>query len=245
MGSILKIEQRGLVTLFTFDNPAKRNCISQATAKHLQAALKEFDASSQRVAVFTGGGEEAFTAGADLRDVPEFWRIAPGVGFRTDKPLIAAVSGHCIGAGMTLTAMCDLAVAAENSVFAYPEARLGLSQGFMSGLVNRIPQKVAMVVLLLGRKLDARRAYEVGLINEVTPNGRHLARALELADEVAAAAPKVVRLLKHFANRALPGGPSEEYARVFQRLEEVRLSEDCQEGFAASREKRAPVFHYQ
>lgn len=245
MSSTLKIEQHGLVTVFTFNNPAKRNCISQTTAKHLQSAFQEFDRSDQRVAIVTGEGQEAFTAGADLREVPEFWRIAPGVGFKTDKPIIAAVSGYCIGAGMTLTAMCDLAVAAENSVFAYPEARLGLSQGFMSGVVNRIPQKVAMEVLLLGHKLSAQRAYDVGLINEVTPNGEHLARALELAEEIAASAPKVVRLLKRFASRALPGGPSEEYARVLQELEEVRLSEDCQEGFAASREKRAPAFRDQ
>ncbi|WP_454725164.1 MULTISPECIES: enoyl-CoA hydratase/isomerase family protein [Cupriavidus] len=240
--SCLKIEAHGPVTVFTIDNAAKRNVISQATALDLQRAFAEFDRSAQRVAIITGAGDEAFTAGADLNDIPEFWRCTPGAGIATDKPIIAAAAGWCIGGGITLLGMCDLAVAADNTRFMYPEARLGFTQGFITGIAARIPQKVAMEIMLLGRTLDARRAYEVGLVNQVVPVGQQLAVALEMAHEIAAHAPLVVRTIKRFVHELLPASPAESYARTLQQLDAMRLSEDVREGQQAFREKRPPNF---
>ncbi|MBT2304833.1 enoyl-CoA hydratase/isomerase family protein [Variovorax paradoxus] len=241
--TLLKVEKRGPVTIFTIDNAAKRNVISQATALALQRAFVEFDADSdQRVAIITGAGDEAFTAGADLNDIPEFWRCTPGAGISTDKPIIAAIAGWCIGGGLTLTATCDLAIAAENTKFLYPEAKIGLTQGFITAIAARIPQKVAMEIMLLGRQMDATRAYEVGLINQVVPTGRQLEVALAMAEEIAGMAPLVIRTIKRFVGQIIPQSPSEIYARTLQQLEAIRTSSDLEEGQRAFKEKRAPRF---
>ncbi|MBT2326874.1 enoyl-CoA hydratase/isomerase family protein [Variovorax paradoxus] len=241
--TIVKVEKHGAVTIFTIDNAAKRNVISQATALALQGAFVEFDADpDQRVAIITGAGDEAFTAGADLNDIPEFWRCTPGAGINTDKPVIAAIAGWCIGGGLTLTATCDLAVAAENTKFLYPEAKIGLTQGFITAIAARIPQKVAMEIMLLGRQMNATRAYEVGLINQVVPTGRQLEVALGMAEEIAAMAPLVIRTIKRFVGQIIPPSPSELYARTLQQLEAIRTSSDLEEGQRAFKEKRAPRF---
>jgi enoyl-CoA hydratase/carnithine racemase len=240
--SLLKVENHGPVTVFTIDNAAKRNVISQATAIDLQRAFAEFDRSDQRVAVITGAGDEAFTAGADLRDIPEFWRCTPGAGIATDKPIIAAAAGWCIGGGITLVAMCDLAVAAENTKFSYPEARLGFTHGFITGIAARIPHKIAMEVMLLGRTFDAQRAHAAGLVNEVTPTGKQLEVALGMANEIAQCAPLVVRTIKRFVGQILPQTPSEQYARTLQQLDALKHSADFAEGQQAFREKRPPRF---
>lgn len=241
--SCLRVEPRGAVAVFTIDNASRRNVISQATALDLQRAFAEFAADpSQRVAVITGAGDDAFTAGADLNDIPEFWRCTPGAGIVTDKPIIAAIAGWCIGGGITLTATCDLAVAAENTKFFYPEAKIGLTQGFITAIAARIPQKVAMEIMLLGRQMSAQRAYEVGLINQVTPTGKQLEVALAMADEIAGMAPLVIRTIKSFVSQIIPPSPSEQYARTLQQLEAIRNSEDLKEGQKAFKEKRPPRF---
>jgi enoyl-CoA hydratase/carnithine racemase len=241
--SCLQVEKRGAVTIFTIDNAAKRNALSQATALDLQRRFAEFDADpDQHVAVITGAGDDAFTAGADLNDIPEFWRCTPGAGIQTDKPIIAAVAGWCIGGGITITATCDLAVAAENTRFSYPEARIGLTQGFITALAARIPQKVAMEIMLLGRQMDAQRAYEVGLVNQVVPVGKQLDTAVDMAQEIAAMAPLVIRTIKRFVGQIIPPSPSEIYAKTLQQLEAIRLSEDLEEGKRALKEKRKPNF---
>jgi enoyl-CoA hydratase/carnithine racemase len=240
--SHLKVEQRGAVSVFTIDNAARRNVISQATAVDLQRAFADFDASDQRVAILTASGDEAFTAGADLADIPEFWRCTPGAGISTDKPIIAAVAGWCIGGGITLVALSDLAVAAENTRFMYPEAKVGLTQGLIASMAARIPYKVAMEIMLLGRTMNAERAYQCGLVNQVVPTGTQLAVALEMAEEIARHAPLVLRTLKRFVNQMLPESPSFPYARTLQQIEAIRGSADLREGQLAFREKRPPNF---
>lgn len=243
MSSSLKVEKHGAVTVFTIDNAAKRNVLSQATALHLQQAFAEFDAADdQRVAVVTASGTEFFTAGADLADIPEFWRCTPGAGVRTDKPIIAAVAGWCVGGGITLVGMSDLAIAADNTRFMYPEAKIGLTQGLIASIAGRMPQKKAMEVMLLGRPFDAETAKAWGFINEVVPTGRHLETAMEWAQEISRHAPLVLRTLKRFVGEMLPESPSFQYARTLQQIDAIKDSEDLKEGMAAFREKRSPSF---
>ncbi|MGE4369430.1 MAG: enoyl-CoA hydratase/isomerase family protein [Burkholderiaceae bacterium] len=231
------------VTLVTINRPDRRNAISSLTAIELQQAFQAFDESpDQRVAVITGAGNDAFSAGADIEDIPELWRCLPTIGISTQKPIIAAVSGWCVGGGLIITMMSDLAVAAENAKFSYPEARLGLTQGMVAGLAGRIPHKAAMEILLLGKPMSAARAYDVGFVNRVAPNGQHVEAALEMARSMATMAPLVLKTLKKFVTQVIPAGPSEQYVRVKHELEVIANSDDFAEGVAAFKSKRAPQF---
>ena len=139
--------------------------------------------------------------------------------------------------------MSDLVVAADNAKFSYPEAKLGLTQGMIVAMAARIPHKIAMEVIMLARILEAKRAKEVGFINDVVPVGQHVDAALSMARELAGMAPLVLKTLKRFVtNSILPLGPSEQMARARRDLEVVSSSHDYQEGFASYKEKRTPVF---
>lgn len=240
--SVVTVEQRGLISLIRINRPDKLNAISSAVAIELQSAFCDFDASDQRVAIISAAGERAFTAGADVSDLPELWRCIPGVGFATDKPVIAVTSGWCVGGGVVLVMMCDLLVAAESTVFYYPEAKLGTTGGMISSLVTRMPHHLAMEMMLLGSKISAQRAYEVGFVNRLAPNGQHEAEALRIADELLDHAPLVLGTLKRLANEILPVGPIERMVTTSQAIAKVRASEDMQEGIRAYKEKRKPAF---
>lgn len=232
------------VTVIAINRPQRRNAISRATALELQAAFDAFDHDDeQRAAVLTGMGDDAFSAGADVTDLPELWRCVPTVGITTEKPIIAATAGWCVGGALVVAMMCDLIVAADNAQFSYPEAHLGFTGGMISGLAGRIPHHLAMEVMLLGRPLLAQRAYDVGFVNELAPKGRQVAQAVEMASSLAGMAPLVLRTLKRFVvGNVLVPGPSELMARAERDLRVVRDSKDTQEGFSAFREKRAPVY---
>ena len=243
MSTILVENFEDGVTLFTINRPERRNAICSKTAFALQQAFAEFDKSEQRVAVITGSGDLAFSAGADVNDVPELWRCIPTVGITTEKPVVAAIGGWCVGGALVLATMCDLIVAAENAHYSYPEAKLGLTHGMIAALVARIPHKVAMEIIMLAKPCDARRAYEVGMINEVVPTGSQVARALEMAREMAKMAPLVHKTLKRFiVNSVLPISPAEQMARARRDLDIVAKSEDFEEGWSSYLEKRKPVF---
>lgn len=230
-------------TVITINRPQRRNAICAQTAVELQQAFAAFDDSAQKVAIVTGSGDAAFSAGADVTNLPELWRCIPTVGITTEKPVIAAVAGHCVGGALVLTMMCDLMVAADNATFSYPEAALGFTGGMIASLAARIPHKVAMEMLLLCRSLNAQRAYEVGLVNEIVPVGRQVARAREMAREMVAFSPLVLRTLKRFVTEGvLPQGPSERMARAQRDLLVVRDSADAVEARQAFREKRKPRF---
>ena len=240
--SVVTTEQRGAVSIIRINRPERLNAISNAVAVELQQAFLAFDASDQRVAILSAVGERAFTSGADVNDLPELWRAIPGVGFRTDKPVIAATSGWVVGGGIVMVMMCDLMVSTEDTIFYYPEARIGVTGGMISSLVSRMPHKLAMEMMLLCSKIPASRAYEVGFVNRVVPNGMHEAEALAMAEQILDSAPLVIGALKRFSNEVMPTGPVERMVAVSQTLARVRDSEDLQEGIRAHKEKRKPNF---
>ena len=231
------------VTIITLNRPEKKNALNKKLIEELQDAFMTFDADNDRlVAVLTGAGNDAFSAGADLNDMPELWRGIPNVGSQTDKPVIAAVSGWCIGGAMVMAMMADMIVASESAKFYYPEAKVGFTGGIISGLVNRLPYHVAMEVILLCRTLEADRAYQLGFVNEVVPVGKQVEAAVAMADELATMAPLIHRTLKSFINDdVVRRSPSEQMARTLHKLNKLE-GYDKNEGFAAFREGRKPVF---
>ncbi len=241
--AVVAVEKLGAISVIRIDRPDKLNAISSAVAIELQQAFEGFERSEQRVAVLSAAGERAFSSGADVSDLPELWRCIPNVGFRSTKPIIAATSGWCVGGGIVMVMMCDLMVSAESTLFYYPEARLGLTGGMISSLVQRMPHKLAMEMMLLGSKVSAQRAYEVGFVNKVVPNGSHEQAAIAMATELLDAAPLVIETLKHLVNDVImPPGPVEQMVATSRQLARVRGSADLQEGLAAYREKRKPQF---
>ncbi|BBK31050.1 enoyl-CoA hydratase/carnithine racemase [Stella humosa] len=236
-------ESRDRVAIITINNPAKANSINADVALGLAAAWRRFNASDDRVAVVTGAGEKAFSAGADLDAPPELRRFMPGVGIKVEKPIIAAVSGWCVGGSVVLVQMCDLCIASETARFSYPEAKLGFTGGLISSLATRIPHKVAMEFILMGEPMTAQRAYEVGFVNKVVPAGQHLAEAEAWARKLAGMAPLVLTTLKRFVGEALPRGPSEQAGRALADIEAVWGSDDYREGLAAFKAKRPPDYN--
>jgi enoyl-CoA hydratase len=231
-------------TLITINREARRNAICGETALLLQQAFQDFERSpTQKAAVITGAGNEAFSGGADTGNFPELWRCIPTVGFETNKPIISAVGGWCVGGALVLSMMCDLTVAAENAKFSYPEARLGFTGGLIAGLAARIPHKVAMELMLLCCTLDAQRAYNVGLVNEVVPTGQQVPVTLKMAREMVEFSPLVLKTLKRFVtDGVLAHGPSEQSGRAQRALHEIKESEDAEEARSAVKEKRKAAF---
>ncbi|MGZ9019866.1 MAG: enoyl-CoA hydratase-related protein, partial [Rhodoplanes sp.] len=158
------------------------------------------------------------------------------------KPIVGAVAGWVVGGGLVLANQCDLLVAADNTTFLYPEAKVGFSGGLISSLATRIPHKVAMEVLLVGEALSVQRAYEIGFVNKIVPAGQQRQAALDYAHRIAANAPLVVQLLKRFADRTIPKGPSERVGLARREIDAVTASADAAEGLAAFRGKRPPTF---
>ena len=240
--SVVTVEEAGPVSIIRINRPDKLNAISSAVAVELQRAFQAFDGSAQRVAVLSAAGTRAFTVGADVNDLPELWRCIPNVGFKTKKPIVAATSGWVVGGGLVMVMMCDLMVSTEDTQFYYPEAKLGLTGGMISSLVKRMPHKLAMEAMLLGSKIPARRAYEVGFVNRVVANGTHEQEAIAIARELAEMAPLVLATLKGLVDEIIGAGPVERMVETSQALARVRGSADFAEGVAAFKEKRKPRF---
>ena len=191
----VRYERRGAAALITIDRPERRNAVDGPTAAALHDAYLRFEADAQaRVLVLTGAGGVAFCAGADLKAIetfggrltaPEgpmgFTRLTPS------KPTIAAISGFALAGGLELALWCDLRIATEDSRLGFPERRWGVP--LIDGGTQRLPRVVglgrALDIILTGRIMDAAEALAIGLVNELVAPGRHLERALELAEGLA------------------------------------------------------------
>src|SRR5262245_14312810 len=230
------------IALITIDRADKMNALNEDVIQGLRGAWQRFADSEERVAVLAAAGR-AFSVGADIKDAPrEMWQGVPSVGVELYKPVIAAVQGWCIGGAYVIVQMCDLVVAAENTVFKYPEAQVGFTGGLIASAAARLPHKVAMEFMLLGQDLSAQRAYEVGMVNRVVPNRTQRDAAMEYARILVRSAPLVVETLKRFSLATLNKSPAEAAALARQQLLSVRDSEDGAEGRRAFSEKRPPTF---
>lgn len=235
--------REGQIAVITLNRAERLNRLDAALVEGLYEAWHQFmrdDAA--RVAIVTGC-DKAFSAGADLKAVPhQLYRGIPGVGVEVDKPVIAAVSGWCIGGGMVITTMADILIATEDAKFSYPEVKIGFSGGLITTLATRIPHKIAMELLFLGETIDAQRAYEVGYVNKIVPGDALMSTSFEWANKIAANAPMPTRMLKRFVGATVPKGPTEIGGIARVQVDAVNASEDWQEGPKAFFEKRTPDF---
>src|SRR5919106_6795960 len=185
-------ERSGAAALVTIDRPGRRNAVDAQTAQLLRDSLARFEADDgARVMVLTGAGGVAFCAGADLQAMdleiehPQgpmgFTRVTPS------KPTIAAISGWCLAGGLEIALWCDMRIATEDSTFGLFERRWGvpLIDGGTQRLWRVVGMGRALELTLTGRAVQADEALRIGLANEVVPRGRHVERALELAERLA------------------------------------------------------------
>src|SRR4029079_9786737 len=232
------------IAVITIDKPERMNRIDADVVEGLHHAWHRFMGNEEdRVAVLTGAGDKAFSAGADLKSAPSnLYRPSPGGGVRVDKPVVGAVAGWVVGGAMVLTTMCDILVAADTTRFSYPEVKVGFTGGLITNIASRIPHKIAMELLLVGEPIDARRAYEVGYVNKVVPVAEPMPTALDYAKRIAAGAPMPSRALKRFVAEALPKGPTELAGIARAQTDTIFASQDWEEGRKAFAEKRAPDY---
>lgn len=233
----------------TINRPEARNAINQAVSEGLAEAWDRVEADDDiEVAVLTGAGEAAFSAGADLKEMaaraePRLpshivkGRLAEG---RVTKPVIAAVNGVAYAGGFNLVMQCDLCVAADHALFGIFEAKVGRGSPWASQLGWLIPPRVAIELLTTAAPISATRAYELGLVNRVVPASQLRSAVGELASAIAANAPLTVRAGKAmiWATAGLP--PSEAAAVAKEIYDPVYASDDAQEGPRAFAEKRSP-----
>lgn len=240
------IERVGLVRI---NRPKARNALNSTVLRELNDTLENFDADPQIGAIVITGDEIAFAAGADIKEmaeatavhmltrshIPQFDRIRS-----IHKPIIAAVSGWCLGGGNELAMACDMIIASETARFGQPEINLGVipGAGGTQRLTRAVGKAIAMEMVLNNRTLTAEEARQYGLVNRVVPVERYLEEALQLAAEIAARAPLAVRLGKEAINHAfesfLSDGLDDE-RRAFYLL---FASQDQKEGMQAFVEKR-------
>src|SRR4051812_35612509 len=196
MADEVTYERRGAAAVLTIDRPERRNAVDGPTADQLGEGFERFEADDDaRVLILTGAGEQAFCAGADLKNLeslgPRMESPHGPLGFtrRTpSKPTIAAISGWCLAGGLELALWCDLRIAAEGSTLGFPERRWGVP--LIDGGTQRLPRLVGLArgldIILTGRMVEAQEALGIGLLTEVVAPGRHLERALEIAERLAA-----------------------------------------------------------
>ena len=196
MTNEVRYERVGAAAVLTIDREHRRNAVDAATAERLREGLDAFEADDDaRVLVLTGAGEVAFCAGADLKAIETFGQRlddpAGPLGFTRltpTKPTIAAIGGWCLAGGMELALWCDLRIASESSTLGFPERRWGVP--LIDGGTQRLPRIVglgrALDLILTGRLVGADEALAMGLLTEVVAAGQHLARALEIAEGLAA-----------------------------------------------------------
>lgn len=250
----------GGVATITFNRPAKRNAITDAMSVRLVACLERVRTDGDiRVAVLTGAGG-AFSAGADLRQRAEVGGgrakdisaaavvdAALAVEWSTmtvEKPLIAAVDGYCLAAGMEIALACDIRICSPSARFGLPE----ITRGFFAGgggpqrLARAIPQSQAMEIILTGDPIDADLALRCGLVSRIVPADELMTSARALADRIAGHAPLAVRAAKETARAALDQ-PLADSLRLGQSLRWIiGQTEDAKEGPRAFIEKRAPSY---
>ena len=244
------------VATVTIDRPDVLNAIDLATEAELQRIWTDLEQRRDvRVVVLTGAGERAFCVGADMKNPStsglEYWARARPGGFggialrdSLNLPVIARVNGFALGGGFEMVLGCDIVVACEEASFGLPEPLVGRLplDGGMTLLQRQIPHRLAMGMLLTGQRINAARALDWGLINEVTPRAGLDAAVARWVAQILACAPLSVQAIKQVVRATGSIPPAQAQSMRLPALVAALQSEDSQEGVRAFQEKRKPAW---
>ncbi|WP_148573831.1 enoyl-CoA hydratase/isomerase family protein [Nocardioides caldifontis] len=244
-------EAKDQVATITINRPESHNALSAEVRDGLRSSFQRFEADDEvRVAVLTGAGGKAFCAGGDLKEMManrsqnlgRDFVVMPGRNEVVEKPWIAAVSGHAVGGGVLYTMLADMAIASTTAKFKMPEAMISRGAPWSVALAQQLPSKVWFEMAVTGRTVDAERALQVGLVNQVVEPEELLDTALEVAGRIARSAPLTVHATKKSIRAAAEMGMSAAWDVADEYFDRVYSSEDAVEGPRAWVEKRDPVW---
>jgi len=252
MGEFCRVEKEGRLTIVTIERPDVMNALHPPGNFELAEAFDDFATDPEQwVAIITGAGDRAFSAGNDLKYQASGGKMGgPKSGFAgltarfdNSKPVIAAVNGLAMGGGFEIALACDLIIASENAIFALPEPRVGLAA--LAGGIHRLPREIgmkqAMGMLLTGRRVPAAEGQQLGFVNEVVPKGQALTAAKQWAAQILECAPISVRASKEAAMQGLAAESLEAAIKGrYDQIAALYASEDFIEGPRAFSEKRPP-----
>jgi enoyl-CoA hydratase/carnithine racemase len=252
MPEFCSVEQDGHLTIVTIERPERMNALHPPANAELGAVFDAFAADDNAwVAIITGRGDRAFSAGNDLRYQAEGGQRMPmprgfgGLTSRFDlaKPVIAAVNGVAMGGGFEIALACDLIIASDNALFALPEPRVGLAA--LAGGLHRLPRQIgtkqALGMILTGRRVGAAEGQALGFVNEVVPRDQLLDAARRWAREICECAPLSIRASKDVVYRGLAVAALEDaMAQSYDSVRAMVSSADFIEGPKAFAEKRPP-----
>ena len=246
--------KEGRIAYITINRPEAMNSLSIEVRQGLQNAYKDFrDNNDLWVAIITGAGDRAFSAGADIKGFTPASSDAAGTGgvpeklIRPDtiwKPFIAAIHGYCLGGGCELAMTCDIRIAADNAQFGQPEVNIGFMPGG-GGTIRMprfIPRAVAAEILLTGNRINAAEAFRVGLVSRVVPRDQLMDTAKAIADTIISRGPLGVRATKEAMIRGYSMTLEEGLALEKQLVAQIRATEDFMEGARAFAQKRPPQY---
>jgi enoyl-CoA hydratase len=245
-------EKKGRIAVMTINRPEAMNAFTAEMLRAMDACFADFGRDDDLwVAIFTAAGDKAFSSGMDLKEAIPLLQSGDEMGYEDHtkrpfsdvfKPIIAAVNGFCIAGGMEFLQGTDIRIAAEGATFGLGEVRWGIipTGGSHVRLPRQIPWAVAMQMLLTGKPIDAKRAYDIGLVNEVVPRAELMPAAMKWAETICQNGPLAVRTAKEIAVRSL----ALESGFVLEKALGARVmsSEDAKEGPRAFAEKRKPEF---
>jgi enoyl-CoA hydratase len=251
--ALVLVERDDPIALVTLNRPKQLNALSEPLMEELVARLQELDRDAAVRCIVLAGSERAFAAGADIGEMADATAMEMLYARRVERwdairklwtPLVAAVSGFCLGGGNELAMSCDVIVASESAKFGQPETRLGIIPG--AGGTQRLTRAVgkakAMDVILSGRFLDAREAERAGLVSRVVAREAWLEEAKRVAREIASKGPVAQRLAKEAVNRAYETSLEHGLEHERRLLYLAFASDDAREGLTAFAEKREPRF---
>ncbi|MEZ4616697.1 MAG: enoyl-CoA hydratase-related protein [Caldilineaceae bacterium] len=246
----------GRVGIVQINRPDALNALNAQVLSEITTALRAFDNDDTTGCVILTGNDKAFAAGADIKAMAQatvvemmnspmmqYWEAIRD----TQKPLIAAVNGWCLGGGCELAMICDLIIAGEGAKFGQPEINLAIipGAGGTQRLTRAVGKAVAMDMVLSGRRLSAQEALDFGLVSRVAPDGELMTLSMEVAAAIADKAPVALRLAKDAVNAAFETTLAEGIRLERRLFTMLFATEDQKEGMAAFIEKRKPVWRGQ
>jgi enoyl-CoA hydratase len=253
MAETVLYEKRGNIVVMTLNRPDALNAINRQLRRELAEAITQFDQDRDAfVGIITGAGR-AFCAGRDLKErasdnaagvqakaADSMYPDRPYMWPQTWKPLIAAINGYALAGGWSIAQMCDLRLAAEDAKLGISETKWSLLPPFGTILPKMIPLSAVLELVMTAQPITAQRAYDIGFVNKVVPQGQLMEEAMTLAEQIAENAPLAVQYFKELAYRGLNMSVQDISSLTYHMYDQLLTTEDSKEGPQAFAEKRKP-----